>query len=100
MWITEGFPFIVPAGKIFVLTGLGAAQPNMEVRILINNSISTTMTRMNSGPANNSPSTSTAFARFVPVPPGIVAVAGDSVKVDDQSLAYSSGVIFGYLADA
>lgn len=101
MRVVEGTPFVVPTGKLFVVTGLGstghAYAPGPDKRVAISFNGTAVLEAMiydwqgggsygGGGPA-------------VPeVPRGLVAAEGTSVTVADEGT--DSGVALGFLADA
>ena len=91
--VVEGQPFVVPTGKIFVLTALGQASwsgsgaPSFEID-------GQDELRVNLG----SLSTASSSSSVVPVAVGLTASAGSSVSVAGG--ANGNGRAWGYLADA
>jgi hypothetical protein len=87
--IREGQPFVVPADKLFVLTGIGstASYPNHSVRI--------DGTIEASGGTKHWHATS-----IVNFPPGLTATAGAVIEVVDMpdgTLDFGEGIALGYL---
>lgn len=93
--VVEGTPFIVPAGKIFVCTGLGVTSigDNTSVRARFND-----VDVLEHRPSRASGGTnSRGFGPSIgAVPPGLSAPAGTSVSAFSNE---STGVVLGYVAN-
>jgi|SRR6266850_3268732 len=86
--IKQGTPYIVPAGKIFVLTGLGGRDATLgsNYSLLVNGQVEVTTTVGNA---------SSAFSFVLPVPAGFTAAAGSTLEAQaGPGLARA----WGYLA--
>ncbi|GJM22523.1 MAG: hypothetical protein DHS20C15_24380 [Planctomycetota bacterium] len=98
--VVEGSPFTVPAGKLFVVTGLGStgytlqATSSKRVQAFVNGTpaLAALMTDWAGGGsyAGGGPA-------IPAVPPGFVVAEGETVSVEDPSI--DAGVVLGYLAD-
>ena len=86
--IKEGTPFVVPAGKILAVTGLGGAAQGAVVTVWVDG------TREVQAWAELSYGNAVTVRE---VPPGLVVQAGSTVLVDSGTLL---GRAWGYLADA
>lgn len=93
MRIVEGQPFVVPNGKIFVATGIGADQILFSGKFDLR--IHSTIVAEAELPRGSVPS-----ASILPVPPGIAAHAADTVDVVEPNATGVVGIALGYLADA
>lgn len=96
MRIVGGPGFTVPAGKLFVATGMGAAQPvaadqHVTVGIDGNFALGGWLTQLGAG------GSIAQSDQIIQVPPGLVATAGQTVTVGDTT---GQGVLLGYLVDA
>lgn len=87
MWLKEGTLYTVPTGKIFVCTGLGyfgiTSGTTLGVQI---NSIEVLRIQ--------------AKETVTPIPPGLVATAGQTIECWESPGAGQFGILMGYLADA
>ena len=89
MRVVEGTPFIVPAGKRFVVTGLGSTTTNTDIRITISFNTTPVWHWM----------VKEADVQATPlVPTGLVAAEGETVEVVDNHVS-GQAVVLGYLAD-
>jgi len=86
--IQEGAPFVVPPGRVFVPTALGAVINGLSTQLLVDSQLVTqavaNMPTANSGTMN-------------PLPPGLAIQAGATVDVFSGSVY---GRAWGYLVDA
>jgi len=89
MRVHEGLPFTVPAGKLFVVTGLGQAQliTGYAANLRFNGQIILTY------------SFSSGLSPFGDIPPGIVAPEGTEVSTDTPG-GGTTAVVLGYLVEA
>lgn len=101
--VVEGAPFVVPAGKLFVVTGLGSnghdfapgPGPNKHVRVSFNGiSVLEAMIYEWQGGGSYAGGGPT----IPPVPAGLTAPAGVTITATDDSV--DAGVVLGYLVDA
>lgn len=99
--IEEGTPFLVPLGRILVITGLGQAEfdPSQAsvVKLLFNNVVQTSANvpqacACQSGGSNDTPT-------IRPVSVGLSAGSGTSVSISSV-LGTNLGRAWGYLVDA
>lgn len=101
--IVEGTPFVVPSGKLFVVTGLGSnghnfapgPGPNKHVRVSFDGTsvLEAMILEWQAGG-----SYSGGGPTIPEVPPGLTAPAGTSITATDD--AVDLGVVLGYLVDA
>jgi len=87
--IRDGTPLVVPAGKLLVITGLGATGFGTSVSLSIDGTLEVT-TPLPQGTAYS--------ATVLQLPPGLTAAAGSTVHV--TSSQPGGGRAWGYLADA
>ena len=99
MRVTEGVPFTVPAGKLFVATGIGGTLNNKDfwVNVVFDGEI--VLTAIPTMTPGGVVVASGAGPSIPAIPPGLVADNGTVVEVMD-SLTLGKGVLLGYLADA
>jgi hypothetical protein len=101
--IVEGTPFVVPAGKLFVVTGMGSnghnfapgPAPNKHVRVSFDGvSVLEAMILEWQGGGSYS-----GGGPSIPeVPPGLTAPAGTTITATDD--AVDLGIVLGYLVNA
>jgi hypothetical protein len=94
--IKEGMPYVVPAGTVFVLTGLGTAVLNdnlgIECHLKVNGQREVGAGMVVSG--GNSGSASSV----APVPGGFTAQAGATIEGESVVLSGQNGRAWGYLS--
>jgi hypothetical protein len=86
--IKQGTPYVVPAGKIFVLTGLGDAEALDYARLVVNGQIEAIIS---TGCSNGGGSS------LVAVPPGFTVQAGSTISA--EATGTINGRAWGYLAN-
>ena len=86
-----GGPFTVPAGKILVITGLGAIGDHGDSNLVIDGVL---VAEANTDTPGGAGSSSTPSIRALPA--GLTATAGQDVTV---SAGGSGGIVLGYLVD-
>ena len=100
MRVTEGTPFTVPAGKLFVVTGLA----HNDGQLSGGGEVATVTVRFGgvavlAADIQHLTTNRDGAATIASVPPGLVAPAGTEIVADlDADGAGSLGVILGYLA--
>ena len=89
--IEEGMPYVVPGGKLFVLTGLGATVPGSpaSVRMFVDG---VQVLQTPAGGNNN--------ASVFPVPPGLTVPAGSTITLMHIVGTPDVARAWGYLVDA
>src|SRR5689334_21621039 len=93
--IREGTPYVVPAGKLFVLTALGSTYPvsgGERVRLFVNGQ-DEALTRLSNSYNGSSPSSSD----IVPVPPGFTVGAGSVITLLEGGPTATDARAWGYL---
>jgi hypothetical protein len=95
--IQEGVPYVVPAGKMLVITGIGASNfactSCASTPVLRVNGVPTCATAIGPGTGADSAGASSVS----PVPIGLAIPAGAIVDVDDASPFSVTGRAWGYL---
>jgi hypothetical protein len=102
MRVVEGTPFTVPAGKLFVVTGLASTgfdyapgpAPRKQVQLLLNGQPALAAMMLDWQGGGSYAGGGPTIAK---VPPGFVAVAGSTVTAVDASV--NDGIALGYLVD-
>lgn len=90
--IKSGTPYVVPTGKVFVLTGLGGTTYASVIIELTVNGQSEVITNPSSSSLNGLPSVQS-------VPAGFTAPGGSTVEVGPSGGLGPPGRAWGYLAD-
>jgi hypothetical protein len=93
--VESGIPYLVPDGKLFVLTGLGAAESSINhVRLIVNGVVEVGRDQMLNASLDGSWDTTS----IAPAPPGFTAAPGDILEVTVEGV--EAGRAWGYLVDA
>ena len=94
--IKEGEPYAVPRGKLFVLTGLGAARNSWDQAfLLVNGNIEVGVDRM----LNSTMHATWDTVSVSVAPPGFSVAAGDVITLDTENHVWPARA-WGYLVDA
>jgi len=90
MMVVEGQPFTIPAGKLFVVTGLGLANlvTGFGANLRFDDKVILTYPWSSSTPP------------FGDIPPGIVAPGGTVVSAETTTPGGTNARVLGYLVDA
>ncbi len=88
--VAQGVPYVVPAGKLFVLTGLGGAENGGYCTLSVDGIIQASVCNS---------CTTAPGSQISAVPPGFTVVAGATITVFTNS-GGASARAWGYLASA
>ena len=91
--VDEGSPFLVPAGKILVVTATGSSGDRHMIDVEFDGSV------VLSTVTNEFASAVSPHGRVVPIPAGLVARAGTSVEPKGTAGTWGIGILLGYLHD-